>query len=257
MIKINLLNSVTDRAGGSGDGDATIAAAVEKKAANPQSQMMIVLVSVLSIMTLVMGFDYWMTARNQAAAQAELEEQQRVAVEMKAILKEQADLEKQTKAISARIDAIKKLRSNQQGPVAVLSAINERIPALESFSLESIEQKEGNLSIKGDSPNEAAVTQFGRSLEFSTGLFTNVNIEIQRKDLPGFIPSGGTAAPKAETVGFIIKCRYTPPVATAASTVAGNTTVNPIASGSAAAATVVAPAAVPASAPAAPAPVAQ
>ncbi len=225
MIKVNLLNSVTDRASGS----TTIVSVVEKKIVNPQSQMMVVLVAVFALSSLAMLFTYWITSSNRARAEAELVEQQQVAQEMKAILKEQAELEAQTKAIEARIEAIKMLRSNQQGPVAVLSAINERIPVLNDFKLQGIEQKAGDISITGDSPNEMAVTQFGRSLEFSSGLFTNVSIELQRKAMDNITYNGDASGNsyKPETVSFTIKCRYTPPAATPPST--APTQVNPAA----------------------------
>jgi hypothetical protein len=140
---------------------------------------------------------------------------------MEAIKKEQAELEKKTQEIQTRIDAIKKLRASQQGPVAVLSAINERLPKIPDFRLESIEQKGGELVLKGDSPNESAVTQFGRSMEFSSGLFTNVSIETKR-ELMEKVNAGSTPAPgavedpnkptvKLDTVTFTLKCKYTPP----------------------------------------------
>ncbi len=217
MIKINLLNSVTDRAGNAEIGN--VAAAVEKRIANPQSQMILLASAVFGLMMLGMVFDYWITSANQAQAQADLEEQQRVAVQMQAVMKEQAELEKQTAAVAARVEAIKQLRASQQGPVQVLSAINERIPSLNDFKLEAIEQKAGELIVRGDSPNETAVTEFGRSLEFSSGLFTNVSIELQRKALDNITitPAPGSEAavalPKPETVSFTVKARYTPPVA--------------------------------------------
>lgn len=140
---------------------------------------------------------------------------------MEAIKKEQAELEKKTQEIQTRIDAIKRLRASQQGPVAVLSAINERLPKIADFRLESIEQKGTELILKGDSPNESAVTQFGRSMEFSSGLFSNVSIETKR-ELMEKVNAGATPAPgsvedankpvvKPDTVTFTVKCKYTPP----------------------------------------------
>lgn len=215
MIKVNLLNSVTDRLNGSG------VAVVEKKVINPKTQTYFVLAGVCAVMLLVMGFDYVSASAASTSANEELTEQQRIAVQMKAIIKEQNDLDKKTQDINARIAAIQALRSTQKGPVAVLSAINERIPQVGNFNLEKIDQKGGNLVISGDSPSEEAVTQFGRSLEFSTGLFTNVNIEIQRKTMEGAMMPDQTnpnAPPpaKAETVGFTIRCNYTPPAPPAA-----------------------------------------
>src|SRR5262249_19676024 len=89
--------------------------------------------------------------------------------------------EKKTKEVQARIDAIKKLRESQQGPSAVLQEIKARFDAVPGLYLTSIENKDGEITIKGESPNEYSVTKFGQSLEFSNGLFSNLNIETQRQ----------------------------------------------------------------------------
>src|SRR5256885_2626354 len=171
MIKVNLLESVTDRPKG--------VAFVEKKVANPRTRTLVLVVTVFSLMGLAMAFDYLTTRSANLAAQKELENQQRTAAMMTAVKKEQAELEQKTKDVQARIDAIQKLRASQRGPGMVLDAIKERFASLPTLYLESLEQKGGDIVIKGNSPNEATVTQFGRSLEFSSGLFTNLNIETQ------------------------------------------------------------------------------
>jgi Tfp pilus assembly protein PilN len=214
MIKVNLLESVTDRAGG--------VAAVEARVANPRTQGLLVLLVVVGLLVAGSAFD-WMSARSERAeTQAELGRQKEFAARMDAIKREMGELEKKTKEVQTRIDAIKQLRASQQGPVAVLSAVNERLPKVADFRLDSLEQKGGELTVTGDSPDEAAVTQFGRSMEFSSGLFSNVSIEISRKalDLPQ-APAGPAAsseakvaaveAPKPTTVGFTLKCKYTAP----------------------------------------------
>ncbi len=158
---------------------------------------------------------------------SELERQQQIAAQMAAINKEQAELEKKIKDTQARIDAIKKLRASQQGPVALLSSLNERLPALPEFRLETVEQKAGDLFIEGHSPNEDAVSQFGRSLEFSSGLFTNVSIETEKKDmevnLADYDQKNGPLdlSIKPETMRFKIKCRFTPAPAAAPQQAAG------------------------------------
>lgn len=217
MIRVNLLNSVTERELGS-------VAVLEKKVANPKTQA-IVLASVMgALLVLGLGFDYFMAAHMRSTTQEELAKQQLIAAQMAVILKEQAELEKKTKDIDARIAAIQKLRGTQQGPVAVLSAINERLPAGD-FKLQAIEQKGGEIVIRGDSPNENAVTQFGRSLEFSSGLFSNVNIELTRAAITIRTGTNTNPAYKPETVNFTLKCRYTPPtVAPTATTPAATTT---------------------------------
>jgi Tfp pilus assembly protein PilN len=226
MIKVNLLDSVTDK---------TSVAAIETRVANPRTQGRMVLVVVVALMGLAIVFDW--TSANSAHAEvtAELKRQQEQAARMEAIKKEQAELEKKTQEIQTRIDAIKKLRASQQGPVAVLSAINERLPKITDFRLESIEQKGTELILKGDSPNESAVTQFGRSMEFSSGLFTNVSIETKR-ELMDKVNGGSTPPPgatdelkplaKLDTVTFTLKCKYTPP-GSQSSTPAGSNTAKP------------------------------
>jgi len=209
MIRINLLDSVTDRSGGM--------AAVEARVSSPRTKMLLVGLSVAGLLVLGMGLDWVSSLARLSAAKTELKSQQEIAKQMAAINKEQAELEKKTKDVQTRIDAIKRLRSSQKGPVAVLSSINERLPRLSDFYLTSIEQKGEELTVMGNSPNEAAVTSFGRSLEFSSGLFTNVNIETQRKAMDevaadrGRRGADGEEGPKPETVTFTIRCKYTPP----------------------------------------------
>ena len=115
------------------------------------------------------------------AAEKELANQKRINQQMLAVQKEQKELEKKSEEIKARIDAIKKLREQQQGPSAVLQEIKARFDAVPGLYLTAIENKDGEITIKGESPNEYSVTKFGQSLEFSGGLFSNLNIETQRE----------------------------------------------------------------------------
>jgi Tfp pilus assembly protein PilN len=209
MIKVNLLNSVTER--------SSSAAVVEAKVANPAARMWLLGASVAGLLALGMVFDYFSASSSLAKAKEELDRQQQIAAQMAAVNKEQAELEKKLKDIQARIDVIKKLRASQQGPVAVLSDVNSRIPSDPDFRLASIEQKNGDLVIEGQSSNEYAVTQFGRSLEFSDGLFQNVNLEAERKDAE-VNPADYTGPDAAQldfgsrpqVFKFKIKCKYTP-----------------------------------------------
>lgn len=205
MIKVNLLDSVTDR--------SRSVAVVEERVANPRTRTLMLMACVFTLMLLAMGFEYVSTSSAHAAAQAELERQEQIAKQMESINKEQAELEKKTKDIETRIEAIKKLRASQQGPVGVLSEINSRLPSSDDFRLENIEQKNGELSIEGHSPSQTAVTQFARSLEFSSGVFTNVSMEFERKELEitnmDFDPTLGMPE-RQEVVKFKVKCRYAP-----------------------------------------------
>ena len=207
MIKINLLESVTDRPTG--------AAMVEARVATPFVQTVLFAVTVFGLLILVIGFDYASSKSAHQSAEKELENQRHINQEMLAVNREQAELEKKAKDIQGRIDAIKSLRESQQGPSAVLRDIKYRFDSVPGLYLKSLEQKDGQLTIKGISPNEAAVTRFGQSLEFSSGLFTNLNIETQREvaqvtstDKSVTTGSDSVALQQPEVVSFVVKCNY-------------------------------------------------
>ena len=205
MIKINLLESVTDQPSG--------AVMVEDKMANPQMQTLLLALTVIGLLVLGAGYDYVSSRSAHAAAQHEVENQRRINQQMLAVNREQAELEKKAQDIQGRIDAIKKLRESQQGPGSVLRELKARFDGVPGLYQKSIEQKEGELTIKGESPNESSVTRFGQSLEFSAGLFTNLNIETQREVAPGQAASTGEPTPldpnaKPEVVSFTVKCSY-------------------------------------------------
>jgi Tfp pilus assembly protein PilN len=215
MIKINLVESITDRPTG--------AAMVEARVANPRVQTLLMAVTVMGLLILGAGYDYVSSKSAHEAAQHEVENQRRINQQMLAVNKEQADLEKKAQDIQGRIDAIKKLRESQQGPSAVLREIKTRFDSVPGLYLQSLEQKEGELTIKGLSPDESSVTRFGQSLEFSSGLFTNLNIETQRQTVQAQTDKGGSVsadstAQQPEVVGFTVKCNYgvKPKVQTAA-----------------------------------------
>ncbi|HWT02674.1 MAG TPA: PilN domain-containing protein [Pyrinomonadaceae bacterium] len=210
MIKVNLLDSVTDRAKG--------VAAVEQKVANPRMQTLLLALVVFGLLTAGMLYDYYSSSSARESVQAEKAEQERIQTQMVAVNKERADLEKKTADIQARIDAIQKLRASQQGPGAVLREIKSRFDSVPGLYLRSVEQNGTQLTIKGESPNETSVTNFAKSLEFSSGLFKDLSIETQREEVKAEEKAEGAApaapedkdAPKPEVVTFTIKCTFTP-----------------------------------------------
>jgi len=214
MIKINLLQSVTDRPTG--------ASFVEDRVSSTRTQTLLLGMIVLGLLVLGMGYDYVSASRDHVKATQDLEKQRRINEQMIAVKKEQAELEKKIGDINLRIDAIQKLRASQQGPGAVLTELKNRFDSVPGLYFKSVEEKDGELIIKGESPNEASVTRFGQSMEFSSGLFTNLNIETQRE----VSQAAGQAAAikgtvtnpakvdaddeKSEVVSFTIKCTYAP-----------------------------------------------
>ena len=207
MIKINLLESVTDRSAG--------VAFVEDKVSSTRTQTFLLALTVMALLVLGVGYDYVSATAQHAAATKELDRQRLINDQMNAVKREQADLEKKIADINFRIDAIQKLRGAQQGPGAVLAEIKARFDSIPGLYLKSVEQKDTELVIKGESPNEATVTRFGQSMEFSSGMFTNLNIETQR-EVPQAVKGSGTpsavakdpTAPQPEVVTFTIKCNF-------------------------------------------------
>src|SRR2546423_6844643 len=210
MIKVNLLNSITDR-------PASVAF-VEDKVTNARTQTFLLVLTVAALLVLGIGYDYVSANAHHNAAVVEIDKQRRINDQMNAVKREQADLQKKISEITYRIDAIQKLRASQQGPSGVLAEIKSRFDAVPGLYLKSVEQKEAEITIKGESPNEAAVTRFGQSMEFSSGMFTNLSIETSR-EVAQVSKTGNAAAttaadvnmPPPEVVAFTIKCNYARP----------------------------------------------
>jgi Tfp pilus assembly protein PilN len=207
MIKINLLESVTERPSG--------VAMVEDRVASPRVQTLLLALTVFCLLILGVSYDYVSASSAHQTAEDELANQRRINQQMLAVQKEQAELERKTQDIQGRIDAIKKLRESQQGPGAVLRDIKARFDAVPGLYLQSIEQQNGELTIKGESPNEYSVTRFGQSMEFSAGLFSNLIIETER--MPAKVAGTAVAVPGQiavvvpEVVNFTVRCNYSAP----------------------------------------------
>ena len=231
MIKINLLNSVTERQGGA-------VVAVDRKLSSPASRLLLTSVAVAVLLTAVVGWDVISSQMAKTEAERQLAEQKTIAAELEVVMNEQKELETKIASIDGRIEAIKRLRASQAGPSAVLDAMRERIAMVPGLYLQSVEQTGETLTFKGNSPDESQVTQFGRSLEFSNGLFSNLNIETTRAEVTNEnatqkVNAAGEAA-KVQIVNFTIKCAYTPSKAAGASN-ATPTTASAAAPGAAAA----------------------
>jgi len=157
MIRINLLESVTDR--------PSAVSVVEGKVSSPLTQTLLLALTVGALLVMAIGYDYVSSRSQNAFAKKELEKQERINQQMNAVNKERNELEKKIKDIQVRIDAIQRLRASQQGPGFVLKEIKDRFDSVPGLYLKSVEQKETELTIKGESPNEAAVTRFGQRSE--------------------------------------------------------------------------------------------
>ena len=139
MIKVNLLESVTDR-------PASLAF-VEDKVSNTRTQTLLLALTMVALLVLGIGYDYVSTNKQHEAATKELEKQKHTNDQMNSVKREQADLEKKLGDINFRIDAIQKLRGSQQGPGEVLAEIKARFDSVPGLYLRSVEQKDAARSL--------------------------------------------------------------------------------------------------------------
>ena len=193
MIRVNLL-----------EGTAEHRVAVQKtKVAARRGQQLFMVVSALLLFVVAIGIDHLSTNSAHAEAQAELDHEQEEAKKLETDMARKAELEGELKQLDERIRVIKQLRAEQKGPVAMMSAINERMPGGQAdFRLEQItESKAGaevkapadakaaglprgsHLKIVGTSLNQQVIADFSRQLEFSNGLFTNLMLTIEGQEV--------------------------------------------------------------------------
>jgi Tfp pilus assembly protein PilN len=174
MIRVNLLG-----------GTAEHRVSVQKtKVAARRGQQVFMLASALVVFLIAVGVDHLWTNNAHAAAQAELTREEEESRKLEADIQRKNDLEAELKQLDERIKVIKQLRAEQKGPVAMLSAINERMPGgAADFRLDTIVQKGNHLQIIGSSLNQQVIADFSRQLEFSNGLFGNLMLSIEGKEV--------------------------------------------------------------------------
>lgn len=174
MIRVNLLG-----------GTAEHRVAVQKtKVAARRGQQLFMLAAALVVFLIAIGIDHLWTNNAHAAAQAELTREEEEAKKLEADIQRKNELEAELKQVDERIKVIKQLRAEQKGPVAMLSAINERMPGGGAdFRLDAIVQKGNHLQIIGSSLNQQVIADFSRQLEFSNGLFSNLMLSIEGKEV--------------------------------------------------------------------------
>jgi type IV pilus assembly protein PilN len=142
------------------------------------------LAAALVVFFIAIGVDHLWTNNAHAAAQAELVREEEEAKKLEADIQRKNELEAELKQVDERIKVIKQLRAEQKGPVAMLSAINERMPGGQAdFRLDAIVQKGSHLQIIGSSLNQQVIADFSRQLEFSNGLFSNLMLSIEGKEV--------------------------------------------------------------------------
>jgi len=203
MIKVNLLQNTVER---------TNVDVVETAISSKSTQQFFLLALALGACVIASVTDYFLTVRENTRVKGEVQVEEQRAAQLQDLTRQAAELQSKNKAVEDRINAIQRLRADQIGPLRVLQLVDGRLPAESSFRLKGIKQDgESVILINGYSPSEAQVTAFAKNLEFSSGLFTNFNVETHR--LPN--PEAGTGQkdatrPEGQVVEFVVKCAYNP-----------------------------------------------
>ncbi|HKG22453.1 MAG TPA: hypothetical protein VKC34_11185 [Blastocatellia bacterium] len=202
MIRVNLL-----------EGTAEQRVSVQKtRVVARRGQQIFMLASALLILAIAVGADHLWTNNAHAEAQTELEREQEEAKKLEADIKRKNELEAELKQVEERIKIIKQLRAEQKGPVAMMSAINERMPGGQAdFRLISVVQKGTRLQVKGSSLNQQVIADFVKQLEFSNGLFTNLMLSVDGKEIKQDDDKKGEPTEVTRVFDFTIDCDYNKP----------------------------------------------
>ncbi len=174
MIRVNLL-----------EGTAEHRVSVQKtKVAARRGQQLFMVAAALGLFAVATAANHLVTNRAHTEAKDQLAIQEEEAKKLEGDIQRKNELEAELKQVEERIKIIKQLRAEQKGPVAMMSAINERMPGGQAdFRLETIVQKGTHLQIVGTSINQQVIADFSRQLEFSNGLFSNVMLSVEGKEV--------------------------------------------------------------------------
>jgi Tfp pilus assembly protein PilN len=174
MIRVNLL-----------EGTAEHRVSVQKtKVAARRGQQLFMVAAALGLFAVATAANHLVTNSAHTEAKDQLAIQEEEAKKLEGDIQRKNELEAELKQVEERIKIIKQLRAEQKGPVAMMSAINERMPGGQAdFRLETIVQKGTHLQIVGTSINQQVIADFSRQLEFSNGLFSNVMLSVEGKEV--------------------------------------------------------------------------
>lgn len=160
MVKVNLLQDQQS----SGEVKRVV-----RKASGVTQLLVMIAIAVFALITVV-TLDYWNATSESTKVKAELAQEESRAEELKKLTLRREELARQKQAVDDRIAVIKQLKSQQSGPVMMLSALNKRIPD-SGLYLFNIKQNERGISMVGRAETEEIVQRFVKSMEGSDGIF--------------------------------------------------------------------------------------
>jgi Tfp pilus assembly protein PilN len=201
MIKVNLLEGAAD----------TRAATRATKAAAKTTQQFLLIAGAVVALLVALSVDYYVSKEKLDKAEKDLAEQQAASVELAKNREQKEALEKQIKNVQERIKVIDDLQKTQQGPSAMLSLINSKMPPPSSVRLDKISQVGQTVTIQGVADNADIVSEFSKGLELgSNNLFQNVSLNVERHDEEQTDPEDETLKRIVTTYNFTISAKYAP-----------------------------------------------
>jgi Tfp pilus assembly protein PilN len=201
MIKVNLLEGAAD----------TRAATRATKAAAKTTQQFLLIAGALIALLVALGVDYYASKEKLDRAEKDLAEQQAAAVELAKNREQKEALEKQIKNVQERIKVIDDLQKTQQGPSAMLTLINSKMPTTGGVRLNKIAQVKDVITIDGVADNEDIVSVFSKGLELgSNNLFQNVSLNVTRQEEEQPDPADETLKRMVVSYKFTISAKYAP-----------------------------------------------
>jgi Tfp pilus assembly protein PilN len=146
MIKINLLREPTTK---------------HKSDWTPEkSQVGIYAVILMFLAVAAMAWWYWHLLGLRTEHTAEMEQLEQENMRLKIVQAEVDKYDRQKRLLEDRINVIEQLKNNQKGPVEMMNAVIACVPSEPRLWLESIEQRDTQVKIKGESLEVPSISDF-------------------------------------------------------------------------------------------------
>ena len=177
MIRINLLGSPKPKSKKSAGPAISMPNVEMGNWAGPMIQVAAVL-----LIAGALNFGYWYQLdREKKSIEVQARQAEQKNRELADIKVRYLERQKQAEAYKRRVDVIDQLRSNQTGPVQLLSMIGDTVNGTEAVWLNSLQDQGANVAIDGTALSSDAVANLISNLQ-KTGFFKNIEIKETFQD---------------------------------------------------------------------------
>ncbi|HKM48122.1 MAG TPA: PilN domain-containing protein [Terriglobales bacterium] len=129
-----------------------------------------------------LNFGYWYQLdREKKSIEVKMRVAEQKNRELADIKARYIERQKQADAYKRRVDVIDQLRSNQTGPVSLLSMIGDTVNSTEAVWLTSMQDQGASVAIDGTALSSDAVANLISNLQ-KTGYFRNIEIKETQQD---------------------------------------------------------------------------